>query len=166
MTITGVGKPGATATFCIGDIDIDLAMTESTAEAGTYTGEFTPLLGIHPDGTYDVVVKIDMSILTVTNGVVIDNTALTLTEVTADATTIRNGQTFTLTVKGISGIQVSAHVSAVDTTQPAPVVLNETEPGTYSAPIVISEDNTADNGPKTITINAIDTAGNPRAIAS
>ena len=48
-------------------------------------------------------------------------------------------------------------------TQPTPVAFdeNETEKGVYSALVVISEDNAALNGPKTIRITAIDAAGVP-----
>jgi hypothetical protein len=97
----------------------------------------------------------------------IDNTAPTLTEPTANPTTIQNGQTLTLTVKSKSGVSVSADVLELDTTQLKPIafVEHETEPGTYSASIVISKDNTADNGGKTIQITATDAAGHRATVA-
>ncbi|MBI1929652.1 PD40 domain-containing protein [Candidatus Poribacteria bacterium] len=69
VTVTAIGKPNATASFSIGNIVTDKAMTESAA--GTYTGTFSPIVDVHADGTYDVVVKIGSSSLTKTGGVVI-----------------------------------------------------------------------------------------------
>ena len=161
VIVTAIGQLGATATFSIGTIVTDKAMLESITAPGTYTGDFTPVISLHPDGTYDVTATIGASSLTVTGGFVIDNTAPTLTGPTANPTTIANGQTLTLTVTGESGVQVSADVSTLDTTQTNPVALVESPTaGTYSASVVISASNTAVNGVKTITITATDAAGN------
>jgi hypothetical protein len=63
VTVTATGKAVSTATFSIGTLVTDNAMTESTTEAGTYTGDFTPAAGVQ-DGAYNVVVKINKSSLT------------------------------------------------------------------------------------------------------
>ena len=41
VTVTAVGKTGSMATFSVGTVVTDKKMTESTTEAGTYTGKFT-----------------------------------------------------------------------------------------------------------------------------
>ena len=160
VTVTAIGKAGATGAFFVDDIVTEIAMTESTEVAGTYTDEFTPIAGVHSDGVYDIVVKIGVGSQIIAGGVVIDNTAPTRLEPTADPTRIKNGQSLMLTVKSESGLLVSANFSGLDATQSESVALVETEPGTYRVSIVISEDNTADNGQKTIEIIAIDPAGN------
>merc|ERR1711881_167975 len=60
ITVTATGKPAATATFSIsGDVATGVTMTESTTEAGTYTGVTeTDFSGI-ANGSYDVTVTID-----------------------------------------------------------------------------------------------------------
>merc|ERR1711977_258242 len=59
ITVTATGKPAATATFSISsDVATGVTMTESTPEAGTYTGVTeTDFSGI-ADGSYDVTVTI------------------------------------------------------------------------------------------------------------
>lgn len=76
-TITAEGKPGqGTATFTISDdIVTDKEMTEG--EAGTYTGEFTPVVDIHSDSVYDVTVNLDGASLTVEDALEINNAAFT-----------------------------------------------------------------------------------------
>ncbi len=162
--VTAIGKPGATVSFSIGNIVTDKTMTESAA--GTYTGTFSPVVDVHVDGTYDVVVKIGSSSLTKTGGVVIDNTAPTLTVTPSATTTIKNGQTLALEIKSEPGLTVKADVSALDTTQKdVALVESATEAGVYRASVVISDKNTAANGVHAVTINATDAAGNVRSVS-
>jgi hypothetical protein len=163
LTVTAIGKPKATATFSIGAIVTDKAMVESPS-AGTYIGEVSPIVvDLHPEGEYEVVVKIGSGSKSATDKVVIDNTAPALTSVTANPTIIKNSQTLTLTaVAGESGLSVRADVSALDSTQPVPVTLVEitAQVRTYGVSIVISENNTATNGVKSVKVTATDAAGN------
>jgi len=160
VTITAIGKPGLTGTFSISDdIVTDKAMTE---DAGTYTGDFSPVAGVHADGTYDVVVNIGSGSKTLDDGVTIDSTAPVLTDATADPARIKNGDSLTLSVKSTeSGLTVEADVSDLDTTQTDPIPLTDADAdGTYSATVTVSEDNTAGNGSRTVLITATDVAGN------
>jgi ribosomal protein L23 len=169
VVVTATGKPGEKGILLVDNTvfretlfprGYPIEMTESPA--GVYTGVFTPVSGVHPDGVYDAVVQIGQSSLTGPDVIVIDNTPPRLNAPKADRRTTRNGQTLILCVKSESGLSVSADVSALDLTQktPIPLVESETEAGTYCAPIVISRDNPAGNGLKPITIHAADAAGN------
>jgi len=94
--------------------------------------------------------------------VTVDMTAPTLTDVTASPVQIQNGETLTLMVRSEPGLSVSADVSVIDSNSPSPLPLvgSDTEAGTYIGSILISENNTVTNGPKTIVVTAKDLAGN------
>ena len=170
VTITVIGRSGQTATFSIGDDPDSIfprhqMMAESTDMPGTYTGVFSPVVDLHPEGMYDVTVMIGDALLMLPGGLMIDNTDPVLTEAMANPTTIKNGQTLTFTAKSAeSGLTVWIDgVSALDSMADDRFDLPEsiTEAGTYSASFDISEENTADNGSKTLMAKATDAAGNP-----
>ena len=162
ITVTATGKPAATATFSIsGDVATGVTMTESTTEAGTYTGVTeTDFSGI-ADGSYDVTVTIGAGSESKAGSVVVDNTAPSIASATSDKTSLRNGESLTLTVEAEAGTTVTADVSALDTTQATAVAVAESATaGTYSAEITISSDTTAESGNKKIIVTATDLAGN------
>ena len=65
----------------------------------------------------------------------------------------------TVTEAGDTVASVMADVSALDSTQ-TDVALTMAADGSYSASVIISADNTAADGAKTITVTAMDAAGN------
>ena len=169
VTITAIGMPGQTATFSVGDdpdsiFPQDQMMTESTDTPGTYTGDFSPVVDLHPEGMYDVTVMIGDAPLMLPGGLMIDNTDPVLTEAMANPTTIKNGQMLTFTAKSEeSGLTVWIDgVLALDSMADDRFDLPEstTEAGTYSASFGISVGNTAENGSKTLMAKATDAAGN------
>jgi len=162
ITVTATGKPAATATFSISsDVATGVTMTESTTEAGTYTGVTeTDFSGI-ADGSYDVTVTIGAGSESKAGSVVVDNTAPSIASAASDKTSLRNGESLTLTVEAEAGATVTADVSALDTTQAAAVAVAESATaGTYSAEITISSDTAAESGDKKIVVTATDLAGN------
>jgi hypothetical protein len=172
VTVTATGKPSSSGTFSVGDIVSDKGLVESSEGSGTYTGDFEVVPDQHPDGTYDVIVSINNSSLTVNGAVEIDNAAPALRApietAVASPSTIENGQTLTLTVESDeSGLSVSADVSALDSTQTDAVSLAEGgTAGVYSADVVISDANSEGNGEKTVTFTATDAAGNTSEVLS
>ena len=91
----------------------------------------------------------------------IDSTAPVVT-VTAPASA-ENGDTVMISAMVTETGTVSsvmADVSALDSTQTAMVELAMAADGSYSASVTISDDNAAVNGAKTITVTAMDAAGN------
>jgi hypothetical protein len=159
VTVTAIGKPAASATFSIsGDVATAVAMTE---EAGTYTGSYTATSAV-ADGSYDVTVTIGAGSDSSAGSVVIDNTAPAITSASSDKTSLRNGESLTLTVVADAGATVSADVSALDTTQATAVAVAESTEtaGTYSADVAVSSDTAAESGDKVIVVTATDVAGN------
>merc|ERR1711881_97934 len=93
--------------------------------------------------------------------VVLDNTAPSIASAVSDKTSLRNGESLTLTVEAEAGTTVTADVSALDTTQATTVAVAESATaGTYSAEITISSDTAAESGNKKIVVTATDLAGN------
>ena len=159
VTVTAIGKPAASATFSIsGDVATAVAMTE---EAGTYTGSYTATSAV-VDGSYDGTVTIGAGSDSSAGSVVVDNTAPAITSASSDKTSLRNGESLTLTVVADAGATVSADVSALDTTQAAAVAVAESTEtaGTYSADVTVSSDTAAESGDKVIVVTATDAAGN------
>ena len=167
-TVTAVGKAGGTATFSVGTIVTAKEMTESTTEAGTYTGEFTAVAVTHADGAYDVTVTIDTGSKAATGAIVVDNVAPALTAASADLALIKNGQTLVVSATADTGSSVSVDASALDTTATAAVALAEsaTTAGSYSGSVAVSADNAADNGTYALSVTATDAAGNTSAAVS
>jgi len=76
-----------------------------------------------------------------------------------DKAEVRNGETFVISVVSESGLTVVADVSKVDNTKTT-VTLPEEVDGTYTTSVTVSEENTAEDGVKTITVTATDAVGN------
>ena len=156
VTVTASGTAGRTATFSVGAIVTTMGMTESPANSGSYSGSFPVADDLH-DGTYNVMVSIGDMSATVENAIIIDTTAPIITA-SATPATVGDGDVVTITAMATGATSVTADVSALDSTQTSVALMMAN--GSYSAPVTISDDNAALNGSKTITVTAMDAAGN------
>ena len=158
VKVTARGSIGLAATFSVDKLVTEKPMVEK--RKGTYIGEFKVVAGKHPDGTYDVAVNFDGVVKVKENALVIDKTPPTLWEINIRQA-LANGDTLPIAVNiGEWDLDVTADVSALDTTQSDPISLLPSENGVYSAEIAISKNNIAVNGEKEILISAKDAAGN------
>ena len=161
VAVSAMGSAGQMATFSVGSIVSDMSMTET---AGSYSGSFDVVVDLHADGMYDVSVTLNddpTTTMTVEDALTIDSTDPMVT-VTAPEDSVANGDTVMIsaTVTDASAIEtVSVDVSMLDSTQTDPVTLEMGDDG-YSASITISDENSHANGEKTITVTAMDAAGN------
>lgn len=159
VTVSAMGTPGQTAMFSVGEHVTDMSMSESPS--GSYSGSFT-VSELHTDGMYDVTVSVGSAMATATGALTLDSTAPTVTA-SASPDTVANGGTVMISAMVTEAGMVDsvmADVSALDSTQTDMVSLAMGDDGSYSASVMISEDNTAENGSKTITVTAMDAAGN------
>ena len=158
VTVSAMGTSGKTATFSVGAIVTDGAMTED--ESGSYSSSFDVVADLHADGDYDVTVNLNGQSTTLTAALTIDSTAPTVTVSDIEGT-VANGDAVMISAmveEAGSVASVMADVSMLDSTQ-GMVALTMAD-GAYSADVMISEDNAAMNGAQTITVTAMDAAGN------
>ena len=159
VTVTAMATPGKTMTVTIGNLVDSGAMSESS---GTYTRSDTLAMGTQ-DGTHAITVSIG-DVSESASSVTVDNTAPTITAPSALPEMVANGDMVTISAMvddgdGSGVDSVMADVSMLDSTQTDMVALMMAD-GAYSAEVSISEDNAAMNGEQTITITAMDAAGN------
>ena len=160
VTVTAIGTLGQRATFSVGSILTNVAMAEFPV--GTYTGSVS--VANLRDGVHTVTVSLSLSGPSATAGALTVDTAAPTVTVDASPATAANGDTVTITATvseaatSVAG-DVAADVSALDTTRTAPVLLTLSN-GTYSGSFTISDNNQAADGTQTITVAAMDAAGN------
>ena len=162
VTVSAMGTAGQMATFSIGSIVTDGSMTED--EAGSYSGSFSVVVDQHADGMYGVSVTLNAdatTTMTVADALTIDSTDPTVT-VTAPESAMNGDEVMISAMVTDAGMisSVTADVSMLDSTQTDPVALPMGEDGAYSASVTISDENSHANGSKTITVTAMDAAGN------
>ena len=165
ITVTGTpGKTGTAAVFSVGEFVTNASLTESATSPGTYTGTVMVVSDLQ-DGTHDVMATLGEASATKEDALTID-TMMPLITLTAPAlgTTVANGGSVTITATAGDGTgsgiaSVMADVSMLDSTQ-TDVALMMGAAGSYSVDVAISDDNEALNGSKTITVTAMDAAGN------
>jgi|GEM_PF-2019823 len=75
-------------------------------------------------------------------------------------TTVKNGDSISITVIGEPNGSAEVDLSELDTTKAEPIPLKEVAEGRYRGTVSISEENAAENGVKTIRIKLTDEAGN------
>ena len=139
---------------------------------GTYTGSHTLASG-SAEGSHNVTVHVagaEPETMMAEDMLVIDNTmpSVTITAPAADMT-VANGESVTITATASDGTgsgiaSVMADVSMLDSTQ-TDVALTMGADGSYSVDVPISKENTHANGSKTITVTAMDAAGNSSPMA-
>ncbi len=157
VTVSVMGTPGQTAMFSVGAIVTDKGMPE--APAGSYSGMFEVIKNQHVDGTYGVTVSLGTA--SGMGSLTIDTTDPVVT-VTAPESA-EDGDTVMISAMVTEAGTVSsvkADVSMLDSTQAVMVDLTMAADGSYSVSHPISDDNAAVNGAKTITVTAMDAAGN------
>ena len=165
ITVRGTpGKTGTAAVFSVGELVTNASLTESATSPGTYTGTVTVVSDLQ-DGTHDVMATLGEASATEAGALTIDTMMPSIT-LTAPAlgTTVANGGSVTITATAGDGTgsgiaSVMADVSMLDSTQ-TDVALMMGADGSYSVDVAISDDNAAVNGSKTITVTAMDAAGN------
>ena len=93
--------------------------------------------------------------------VIVDNEPPIVKSAVFDKKKVRNGETVLLTVITETGATVTVDFSVLDTTKTLVSLVESTEtPGTFTTNIIISKENKAENGDKTVTIIASDVADN------
>ena len=159
VSVSAMGSAGQTAMFSVGAIVTDKAMMEDPAAAGSYSGSFMVVADQHADGMYSVTVNLgtasDMASLT------LDSTMPTVTVTAPESAANGDMVMISAMVEDASAISsVMADVSMLDSTQTDPVALAMGDDGAYSASVTISDENENANGSKTVTVTAMDAAGN------
>ena len=170
ITVTGTpGKMGTDAVFSVGELTGDLLLTESATSPGTYTGTLTVVRDLQ-DGMHDVMATLGEANKTEVGALTIDTMmpSVTITAPAADMT-VAKGESVTITATAGDGTgsgiaSVMADVSMLDSTQ-TDVALTMGADGSYSVDVAISKKNTHANGSKTITVTAMDAAGNSSLMA-
>ena len=164
ITVTGTPGKGNAAFFSVGELVTNASLTESATSPGTYTGTVTVVSDLQ-DGTHDVMATLGEASKTEVGALTID-TMMPSIMLTAPAlgTTVANGGSVTITATAGDGTgsgiaSVMADVSMLDSTQTDVELMMGTD-GSYSVDVAISDDNEAVNGSKTITVMAMDAAGN------
>ena len=163
VTIAPVGLGAATVTVTASDSgeltrtqSIDVTIGNSSDVAGFSPGQ----LGV----PLSVIVNINGEIQNLGDVVAIDKDLARL--LGEDSVwTVANGDTLVITVKAEgSGLDVTADVSALDTTRPYPIKFIPHGNGVYTAEMVISNDNIALNGLKIILVTTRDEFGNEKKV--
>ncbi len=162
VTVTATGTANQMLTFSIGAIVTGASMTESPE--GTYTGSYTAVADLH-DGVHEVTVTLTETGSSLSAGMLTVDTMAPAVTVAASPDTVSNEEmvTITATVTDAGAIaSVMADVSMLDSTQTtvALTMADDASDGAYSAEVTISADNEAMNGMQTITVTAMDAAGN------
>lgn len=89
---------------------------------------------------------------------IVDTSPPVLKSVSPKPTVVKNGDVLEIRADaGEAGLVVTADVARLDSTKREPIALKQEPDGTYKGSITISLGNSATNGIKTITVNAIDT---------
>ncbi len=162
VMVNATGTANQMLTFSIGSIVTEASMTESPE--GTYTGSYTAVADLH-DGVHEVTVTLTETGSSLSAGMLTVDTMAPAVTVAASPDTVSNGEMVVIsaTVTDAGAIaSVMADVSMLDSTQTtvALTMADDASDGAYSAEVTISADNEAMNGMQTITVTAIDAAGN------
>ena len=159
VTVTATATAAQTATFTVGSIVTDMAMTESASDPGSYSASFTVVSEHHPDGSYDVTVSINGASLKSPIQLTIDSVEPTVTA-TAEGMLFKNEDDVIISGTASdagSGLEsVMADVSQLDPSQKEKVTLTVDATGAYTHTVTVNADDTS----KTVTVTATDNAGN------
>ena len=160
VTVSATGTAGKTPMYSVLNADgigvQPSAMTED--EAGSYSDMFDVVVDHHPDGMYTVTVTLNGE--TEATALTIDSTAPTITAPSASPEMVANGEMVTISAMVDGATSVMADVSMLDTEADSVSLTDADGDGTYIGMHTISTENGADNGTYTITVTAMDAAGN------
>ncbi len=164
VTVTARATPGRMATFSVGVNGLIVNGRPMTETSGSYSGSFTPVKELHDDGMYPVSVTVANQSMAATGQLTIDGTAPTVTVAAIEGTVANDGDVMISAAVADAGTGVAsvmADVSMLDDQQTAAVALTDADgDGTYTGTHTISAENGAANGSHTITVTAMDNAGN------
>ncbi|RKU14344.1 hypothetical protein C6502_00555 [Candidatus Poribacteria bacterium] len=161
VMVTASGTAGKTATFSVGAVVTTMAMTESPAGSGSYSGSFNVVQDQH-DGTHNVTVNIGNASAMVANAITVDTSAPTVSGVSASPATVGSGDMVTISavVTG-DATSVMANVSLLDIGAASVSLADDgTGTNTYTGTHTISADNIQPNGAYEISVTAMDAVGN------
>ncbi len=162
-TITPVGLGTATITVTASDSG-ELAMTQSI---DVTIGDSSDVAGFSPGQLgipVSVLININGELQPFGDVVAIDKNLARLSG-EGSGWTVANGDTLVITVNAEgSGLDVTADVSALDTTRPYPIKFIPHGNGVYTAEMVISKENLALNGLKIILVTTRDEVGNEKMV--
>ena len=166
IAVTAMANRDQAVTVMIGTVTAARAnMEESTTTPGTYTRSHTLAAG-SPEDSHTITVYSGTEMMSATDMLIVDNTMPTVTA-SASPAMVANGEEVMISAMvsdgtGGSGLaSVMANVSMLDTEATAMVTLTDDDgDGTYTGMHDISTANTAANGDHTITVTAMDNAGN------
>jgi len=173
ITVTAtLNRSVASGTFSIGDLvtDAEMSKVEGATEE-TWQGTYTVKAG---DYAEDAVVSVKMTSATgkVSTAEAADkvnvDAVCTITSVEVSVAghssplVVKNGDTITFTVVTEAGATVTVDLGGLDSTVTEPIALTESTetPGTFTADVTISDENSAPNGTYTVTVKAVDKYGN------
>jgi len=161
ITVTGTGSKGAkSASFSIAGVVEDILMQEKSS--GTYLGNYIVKAGDNAENAVVTVTLTDAkgNVVTDSTKKVTLDTQIAITSVESSLTVVKNGDTITITVITEPKATVKADFLTLDSTISSSVKLSETSRGKYIAEVIISPDNTHENGVKEIIITATDALKN------
>ena len=159
ITVTAMATPGKEPTVTIGNLVDEGAIPESPDSPGTYTRSDTLAMGTQ-DGTHEVTVNLGDESGSADDMVTVDNTAPTITDPSASPEMVADGDMVTISAIVDGATSVMADVSMLDTEADSVELTDVDGDGTYTYMHTISAENAAANGEQTITITAMDAAGN------
>ena len=159
ITVTAMATPGKEPTVTIGNLVDEGAIPESPDSPGTYTRSDTLAMGTQ-DGTHAVTVNLGDESGSADDMVTVDNTAPTITDPSASPEMVADGEMVTISAMVDGATSVMADVSMLDTEADSVELTDVDGDGTYTYMHTISAENAAANGEQTITITAMDAAGN------
>ena len=162
VMVNAMATPGRMATFSVGMIVTEATMTETAS--GEYSGSFMVVVDQHADGMYSVSVTAADQSMAATGQLTIDSTAPTVTVAAIEGTVANGGDVMISAAVADAGTGVAsvmANVSMLDDQATEAIALTDADgDGTYTGTHTISADNGAANGSHTITVTAMDNAGN------
>jgi hypothetical protein len=165
ITVTAtLRRSVASGTFSIGDLVTDAEMSKVEG-AETWQGTYTVQAGDYAEDA-TVSVKMTDAVGKVSTAQAADkvnvDAVVQITSVDVSATAVKNGDTITFTVVTEAGATVTVDLGGLDSTVTEPIALTESAEtaGTFTADVTISDENTAQNGPYTVTVKAVDKYGN------
>ena len=164
INVTAMANRDQTATVMIGTVTAARAnMEESTTSPGTYTRSHTLAAG-STEGSHKVTVYVGTEMMDAPNMLMVDDTDPAVGDVSVSPAMVADGGEVMISAmvsdSGSGLASVMADVSMLDTGADPVTLTDDDGDGTYTGMHDISAANEEENGMKTITVTAMDNAGN------